>query len=163
MAYRRERQQMPGRKYAVEASQGPDAQGLPLPSCAHPGEDVGLDLPASAEVVIPPNSGADVPTGLRFKIPTHKYLHIYAKGSAARLGLAIHLSIVDQGYTGELTLFVWNMSAKEVRIPRGKCVAQGVFRSFDEVTIRPVPAEVIDRVRSRRKGGRMNSTGRGLS
>lgn len=150
------------RKYRVRVSQSPEAKGLPLPSCAYPGEDVGLDLPVCRDTVFPPRSGVDVPTGLRFAIPRGKYLHIYLKGSAARLGLAAELCVVDQGYTGELTHFVWNMSDQAVTIPRGKCVTQGVFRSFDEVTAVLVAEETIDRIPSKRKGGRMNSTKRGI-
>src|SRR3989338_7771446 len=97
-------------KYKVPVYQGPQAEGLPLPKCAHAGEDVAMDVPTCKDVTIPANGRSPVETCLRFKIPPGKYMHVYGKGPGAKAGLSINLVIVDQGYTGWLTFDVWNMS-----------------------------------------------------
>lgn len=141
--------------------QEPEAQGLPLPKYGYAG-DVGLDVPTSVEVTIPPHSGADVQTSIRLHIPKGHYVHVYAKGSSARRGIGFDLSIVDQGYTGVLTLFAWNHSGEPVTVPRGKCIAQLVLRKYEQANVKALNIMEIAAVKTERGGGRMNSTGTGL-
>ena len=149
------------KKPVLKVHQMEKAQGLPLPTYAHPG-DVGMDIPTAVDATIPGHGYAQLETGLKFIIPNGYYLHVYAKGSSAIKGLSFELSIVDEGYTGELIMVAWNKSSQPVEVPRGKAVAQIVLRKYERATIRPISQRRMSRHKTQRGGGRLGSTGNGV-
>lgn len=142
--------------------QAPIAEGLDYPSFGNDGEDEGLDLPTARYVEIPPHSGADIETGLYCAIPRGYYIYICAKGSSAKWGISFPFEIIDQGYTGPWTLWAWNGSDKSVYVPREKCIAQAILRRSQRARIVPTSLKQMDSVKTKRKDGRMNSSGKGL-
>lgn len=107
--------------------------------------DSGFDLYSVEEIIIPPFGRALVPTGLVVQFDEGFELQIRPKsGLAINQGLTVLNSpgTVDQGYTGEIQVIVFNTNDKEVKILEGMKVAQGVlcpvqngkFVSVEEIT-----------------------------
>lgn len=92
--------------------------------------DSGFDLYASEEVHLPPFGRALVPTGIRLNIPPFHEIQIRSKsGLAINKGLMVLNSpgTVDQGYTGEVKVIVFNTSDSAQTIEKGTKIAQAVL------------------------------------
>ena len=99
------------------------------PSYAYP-TDSGFDLYSTEEIKIDGFGRALVPTGLHINIPEHYELQVRTKsGLAINQGLMVLNSpgTVDQGYTGEIKVIIFNTNNQEVTIKKGQKIAQGVF------------------------------------
>lgn len=94
--------------------------------------DSGFDLYSNIEVVIPPLGRALIPTGIRFNVPENHEIQIRSKsGLAINRGLMVLNSpgTVDQGYTGEIKVILFNASNEPQKIEKGIKVAQAVISS----------------------------------
>lgn len=94
--------------------------------------DSGFDLYASEEVHLLPFGRALVPTGIRFNIPPFYEIQVRSKsGLAINRGLMVLNSpgTVDQGYTGEVKVIVFNASDLAQTIEKGTKIAQAVLSS----------------------------------
>lgn len=95
-----------------------------LPMRSHP-SDVGFDLYTTEEVTIPPNSFADVPTGVVCNLPTNAWGLITGRSSALRKhGLLVVNGVIDPGFRGPLFAGCFNMLVKPVTVNVGQRVAQ---------------------------------------
>lgn len=92
--------------------------------------DSGFDLHSVEEVVINAEGRALIPTGLRFNIDDGYELQIRTKsGLAINQGLIVLNSpgTVDNGYTGEVKVIVFNTNKIPVTIAKGMKIAQAVL------------------------------------
>ena len=100
-------------------------------SYAYP-TDSGFDLRSSETVVIPKFGRALVPTGIRINIPENYEIQVRSKsGLAINQGLMVLNSpgTVDQGYTGEIKVILFNTNEHEVTVEKGMKIAQAVVSS----------------------------------
>jgi dUTP pyrophosphatase len=100
-----------------------------LPSYAYP-TDSGFDLYSTEEVVIPSLSRALVSTGLKVSFSPNLELQIRPKsGLAHKLGLTVLNTpgTIDQGYTGEIKVILFNTSQESVTISKKMKIAQAVL------------------------------------
>jgi len=98
-------------------------------SYAYP-TDSGFDLYAAEEVHLLPFGRALVPTGVRINIPPFYEIQIRSKsGLAINKGLMVLNSpgTVDQGYTGEIKVIIFNASDLAQTIEKGTKIAQAVL------------------------------------
>jgi dUTP pyrophosphatase len=98
------------------------------PEYAYP-TDSGFDLYSTEEIVIESFGRALVPTGLHFDIPDGYEIQVRSKsGLALKQGLMVLNSpgTVDQGYTGEVKVILFNTSKSRITITKGQKVAQAV-------------------------------------
>ena len=98
------------------------------PEYAYP-TDSGFDLYSTEEITIEPFGRELVPTGLHFDIPDGYEIQVRSKsGLALKQGLMVLNSpgTVDQGYTGEIKVIVFNTSKNSVIITKGQKIAQAV-------------------------------------
>ena len=72
--------------------------------------DVGWDLEAMEDVVIPPMQAADVPVNGRLALPRGVWAEVRARSSIARRNLYVESGIIDTGYRGPLFVLVRNMA-----------------------------------------------------
>jgi dUTP pyrophosphatase len=99
------------------------------PKYAYP-SDSGFDLYSTEEVTI---SGGDrqlIPTGIHIDIPEGYEIQVRSKsGLALKQGLMVLNSpgTVDQGYTGEIQIIMFNTTKNKVKIDKGQKVAQAVL------------------------------------
>ena len=94
------------------------------------GTDSGFDFYATEDVELEPFGRALVPTGLRFDLPPSLELQVRSKsGLAIKDGLMVLNSpgTVDNGYTGEVKIIIFNTNQKPYKITKGMKIAQGVF------------------------------------
>jgi dUTP pyrophosphatase len=100
-----------------------------FPKYAYP-SDSGFDLHAAEEVIIGPFGRALVPTGLKVSFEEGYEIQVRPKsGLAIKQGLTVLNTpgTVDQGYTGEIQVIVFNTNNTTVTIPKGMKVGQGVL------------------------------------
>jgi dUTP pyrophosphatase len=100
-----------------------------FPKYAYP-SDSGFDLHATEEVIIGPFGRALVPTGLKVSFEEGYEIQVRPKsGLAIKQGLTVLNTpgTVDQGYTGEIQVIVFNTNNTTVTIPKGMKVGQGVL------------------------------------
>jgi dUTP pyrophosphatase len=92
--------------------------------------DSGFDLHSTENVRIEPFSRTLVPTGLHIDIPDGYEIQIRSKsGLALNQGLMVLNSpgTVDQGYTGEIKVIIFNTTQELIDISKGQKIAQGVL------------------------------------
>lgn len=100
-----------------------------LPKYAYP-SDSGFDLHATEEVIVGPFGRALVPTGLKVSFEEGYEIQVRPKsGLAIKQGLTVLNTpgTVDQGYTGEIQVIVFNTNNTTITIPKGMKVGQGVL------------------------------------
>jgi dUTP pyrophosphatase len=100
-------------------------------SYAYP-SDSGFDLYSSVEIELGPFGRALVPTGVRFNLPENYEIQVRSKsGLAINQGLMVLNSpgTVDEGYTGEIKVILFNTNNHPVTVTKGMKVAQCVIAS----------------------------------
>lgn len=134
----------------------PEAQ---LPRYAHgPDEDAGLDLHATAAVLLEPGKPALVPTGLAIELPPGHEAQI-----RPRSGLALRHAItlpnapatIDPGYRGEIQVILLNLGREPYQIHAGDRIAQMVIAKYERIEW--VESDLAD---SGRGSGGFGSSGR---
>ena len=94
--------------------------------------DSGFDLYSTEEVILPPFGRALVPTGLAFEIKDGYEIQVRSKsGLALKQGLMVLNSpgTVDNSYTGEVKVILFNVNNHEFVVNKGMKVAQAVLTS----------------------------------
>jgi dUTP pyrophosphatase len=92
--------------------------------------DSGFDLYSTEEMWIFPSDRRLVPTGIHIDIPDGYEIQVRSKsGLALKQGLMVLNSpgTVDQGYTGEIQVILFNTSKDKVKIEKGQKIAQAVL------------------------------------
>lgn len=92
--------------------------------------DSGFDLHSTEELTVSPFGRVLVPTGLSFDIKDGYEIQVRSKsGLAIKQGLMVLNSpgTVDNGYTGEVQVIVFNTNNHTVTIPKGMKVGQAVL------------------------------------
>jgi dUTP pyrophosphatase len=100
-----------------------------FPSYAYP-TDSGFDLHSTNDLEIGPFGRALVPTGIKLSFEEGYEIQVRPKsGLAIKQGLTVLNTpgTVDQGYTGEIQVIVFNTNNYAVRIPKGMKIAQAVL------------------------------------
>ena len=98
------------------------------PKYAYP-TDSGFDLHSTEDITLEPFGRALIPTGLHFDIPDGYEIQVRSKsGLALKQGLMVLNSpgTVDQGYTGEIKVIIFNTTNSEINIPKYQKIAQAV-------------------------------------
>lgn len=94
------------------------------------GTDSGFDLFSSEEIILEPFGRALVPTGVFLDIPEGFEVQIRSKsGLAINQGLMVLNSpgTIDEGYTGEIKVIIFNTNKDQFKINKGMKVAQAVL------------------------------------
>jgi dUTP pyrophosphatase len=131
-----------------------------IPKYAYP-TDSGFDLHASEEVILGPFGRAMVPTGIKLSFEEGYEIQVRPKsGLAIKQGLTVLNTpgTVDQGYTGEIQVIVFNTNNTTVTIPKGMKVAQGVLCPV--VQGKYVSVEMVEKIEDKDRGNNgFGSTG----
>jgi dUTP pyrophosphatase len=92
--------------------------------------DSGFDLYSTEDKWIHPFDRTLIPTGLHFDIPSGYEIQVRSKsGLALNQGLMVLNSpgTVDQGYTGEIKIILFNTTNQKIKIEKGQKIAQAVL------------------------------------
>jgi dUTP pyrophosphatase len=115
--------------------------------------DSGFDLHSVEEIVIPPFGRALIPTGIYFDLPQDFEIQVRSKsGLAINQGLMVLNSpgTVDEGYTGEIKVIIFNTNQSEFKIEKGMKVAQAVVARC--VTGRWVNLVEVNQIKEKDRG-----------
>ena len=123
--------------------------------------DSGFDLYATEEITIPAFGRTLGPTGIYFDLPQDFEVQVRSKsGLAINQGLMVLNSpgTVDEGYTGEIKVIIFNTNQSEFKIEKGMKVAQAVVARC--VTGRWVNFNKVDSIGTKDRGNNgFGSTG----
>jgi dUTP pyrophosphatase len=95
------------------------------PNLAHEG-DAGFDLAhnGTEPIVVQPNQTVNIPTGIRVALPYGVWGMITGRSSTFKRDLLTPLSVIDNGYRGDLFAIVRNIGTQPVTIQPAERVAQ---------------------------------------
>jgi dUTP pyrophosphatase len=128
----------------------PDAK---MPFKKHVG-DAAYDIYALEDVNVEAGKSATIRTGICVKMPEGYFHEIHTRSSHGKLGMRVHLGVVDTGYHGEI--FPIFNSPIDFKINKGDRVAQLLFRPIIEVNF----IETDEEFESSRGTGAFGSTGK---
>lgn len=127
-----------------------------LPKKAHSDtifEDAGFDLFACSpeSITLMPNERKIVDTGIRILIPSGYWIKFHERsGNAAKFGLHVLAGVIDNSYTGEFKVVLYNSGTSAITIDRGKAVAQFTLEKLTDATINEIEdSEFIELSESR--------------
>lgn len=126
-----------------------------MPERAHP-TDAGLDLRAREDAVIPAGGSAEFWTGVHVQLPPGHAGTIWSKSGLNMSHGITTTGLIDEGYTGEIVVKLYNGSDEGYPVRRGDKIAQLVIQPVSYVT--PVR---VDEVQGGERGPNgFGSTGR---
>lgn len=110
-----------------------------LPCRKHP-NDGGADLRAriSGKIVLYPQTGCRIPTGIAVEIPEGYVGDVRPRSGAAAEGKVAMYGTIDCGYTGEISLNIFNISRVAVTIEPKERLAQLVVLPYLAAEFNPV-------------------------
>lgn len=121
--------------------------------------DSGWDLYVSHDIDIMPGEFVDIHTGISIHMDKGIWAMVTGRSSTGRKhGLRVEMGIIDNEYTGELFIGVWNISDKVVHVTRGMRLAQLIFFN----TVQTNWEEVLILPETQRGSAGFGSTGEGL-
>jgi dUTP pyrophosphatase len=98
--------------------------------------DAGWDLYCTEDRIIWPKSAIDLDTGWNINVPRGTWGLITARSSTfKRRRLIVQDGVIDSGYTGPLTILVWNPGFLPKKIRAGERLAQLIIVPLPETVI----------------------------
>ena len=130
-------------------------EGAFMPERAHE-LDAGLDLRSPVERVIAPYNSETIHTGVHVQLPPGTVGMLKSKsGLNIKHGITSE-GVIDEGYTGEIVVKVYNNGHNSFHISRGDKISQLVILPV----LRPTPVQV-DKIEGGERGNNgFGSTGR---
>jgi len=114
-----------------------------IPTRAH-ADDAGLDLYIMDDIVLLPGAISDLEIGWAMKMPDGYWGLVKARSSTFfKRGLIVHEGTIDPGYTGGISIGVYNPSIYSVLLQTGDRIAQLVILPLitpDILIIEKLPA-----------------------
>lgn len=99
------------------------------PRRAHAG-DAGLDLAIREDVTVYPGETEYVPSNVKFVLPEGLSVEIQTRSSTFKKRVIVINTLIDRGYTGEVSTVVTNNQSYPVTLKRGERLAQAVVRPY---------------------------------
>lgn len=116
-----------------------------MPEVAYEETSACFDLICIEDTIIPAHGSAMVPNGLRIAVPKGYYLEFATRsGMGIKQNLRVHPGIIDSGYSGELSVKVFNLSDKEEIIKVGKGCVQVKVVKIPEYRLRQITKEEFE-------------------
>lgn len=97
--------------------------------------DAGVDLYLAEDVVLGPHETAKVPSGVAFELSEGYFVTVTNRSSTPGRGVFVPPTIVDSTYTGQVHIFLMNLTHETLRFEKGTRLAQAIlskYSSFDE-------------------------------
>ena len=97
-----------------------------LPHRAHQ-TDAGADVRTPYEFTLPAHGSISVRTGVHVETPHGYATSIRSKSGLLKRGVMAALGLVDEGYSGEIEVILFNLGGKPVNFRAGDKIAQLVI------------------------------------
>lgn len=105
--------------------------------------DVGMDLKCLEGFKIKPLETLKIKTGIQLELPAHYEAQVRPKSSLSSAGILIHLGTVDNGYRGDITVVMTNLTNGVVAFEKLQKVAQLVIKKYED-NIETIEVEEIN-------------------
>lgn len=106
---------------------------IPLPKYQHEG-DSGMDLRAVEDFTVLPKSTATIGTGICVQLPEGYEFQVRPRsGLASKNGIWSVLGTIDQEFSKEIKIILYNSSNQNFRINKGDRIAQLVLQEVPRV------------------------------
>lgn len=129
--------------------------GAKMPTRAHK-EDAGLDLYATETQLVPAKGSTKFDTGVHIELPVGTVGFLKSKsGLNVKHGITSE-GVIDAGYTGSITVKLYNNSETDYTVNAGDKISQLVILPI----YTPTPVLVDDLEETERGDGGFGSTGR---
>ena len=129
--------------------------GALMPTRAHD-SDAGLDLYACVEQVVPARGSAIFETGVHVELPPGTVGMVKSKSGLNVKHDITSEGVIDEGYTGEIVVKLYNHGPKDYQVERGDKISQLVILPI----LRP-EIEIVEELEETERGdGGFGSTGR---
>lgn len=117
------------------------------PTVAYNGTSACFDLYSTELVVIPAFSSAFVPNGIRIIIPKGYYLRFNTRSSLGFINdLFVYPGILDESFTGNLDVKVYNFAREAFAIKKGEKYAQVEVLQKPEYQLLEIPKEEFRKI-----------------
>jgi len=99
----------------------------------------GYDLYSIEDKVIKPFSSEKFRTGIQIEIPNGLYGKIHPRSSLdIKYGIHPLAGIIDDDFTGEVIVALYNKNTKKYQVNKGDRIAQIVFQKYEVLEIKEV-------------------------
>lgn len=130
-------------------------EGAYMPERAHR-LDAGLDLRSPVDVAVPSGCSASIHTGVHVQLPPGTVGMLKSKSGLNTKHSVTSEGVIDEGYTGEIVVKLYNHGFDRFLIKRGDKISQLVILPV----LRPTPVQV-DKIEGGERGNNgFGSTGR---
>ena len=89
---------------------------------------IGFDIHTCLTTSILPGEANDIPTGLKFSIPTNYYLKFIPTSTPPIPNFTLVPQIINNKYDSDVHICVKNTKERTVGIEHGTCIAQMIYR-----------------------------------
>lgn len=95
----------------------------------HPAKDgdIGRDIKAFEDVLIPSFAFRKIKSGARIQLPSGIYARLIGRSSLANNGILTFHGLIDSGYTGTLDVILFNLTYESYTVRKGDRIGQLVF------------------------------------
>lgn len=112
----------------------------------------------SDHIIIPPGKDVLIPSGIKANVPTgHALIAFNKSGVATKHKLIKGAEVVDEDYTGEIHIHVFNIGSGNIIIEPGQKLIQFILLpiNYDGIEI----VDQLDNIETERNAGGFGSTG----
>lgn len=113
-------------------------------------------------IFIPPHVGVLIPSGIKTRIPPgHALIFVNKSGIAVKKGLSIGACLIDEDYTGEIHIHLYNTGNSNIELKAGDKIAQAVLLPVSHCELEKIETEeeLYAGFESERSAGGFGSTG----
>lgn len=89
--------------------------------------DAGLDIAIQDDYIIQPGETVYAQSGVSFTLPGHLMVQVVTRSSTMKRGIIVNPTIVDSGYTGEISTPMTNVTNQPIMVEKGSFLAQAVL------------------------------------
>ena len=130
-------------------------EGAFMPERAH-GLDAGLDLRSPVDVAVPSGCSTSIHTGVHVQLPSGTVGMLKSKSGLNTKHSVTSEGVIDEGYTGEIVVKLYNHGFDRFLVKRGDKISQLVILPV----LRPEPM-LVDKIEGGERGDNgFGSTGR---
>lgn len=115
--------------------------------------DAAYDLFSLEKVVLKPLEQQIVDTGIKVLIPSGFWIKFHERSGLAAKGIQVHGGVIDNGYTGNLKVILYNSSNFSITLDAAKAITQFTLEKMRPVFILEASEEEFNKWSSDRLRG----------
>lgn len=118
--------------------------------------DLGYDFFAAEDTILAPKSSVVINTGVALTLPKNYGMLLCTRSSHASKGITVEGGVIDNTYSGNIKIILYNHTDNYTNIVIGNKIAQGILVHIPHITV-----FTTDQVPARNKNEQRNTQGFG--